>query len=113
MPTAEPTPPVEPIKKTGRWLRFSWALPVLALIIALIVQFSGGMTEKATAAPEVKATVVEDKTTEEKTAEVKTVEAKTVEAKTELAEPQIKLASLKPRLFSRPSHRSFRWIMPL
>nr|WP_208757924.1 SrfA family protein [Yersinia aleksiciae] len=98
MPTAEPTPPVEPIKKTGRWLRFSWALPVLALIIALIVQFSGGMTEKATAAPEVKATVVEDKTTEEKTAEVKTVEAKTVEAKTELAEPQIKLASPETKI---------------
>lgn len=83
MPTAEPTPPVEPIKKTGRWLRFSWALPVLALIIALIVQFSGGMTEKATAAPEVKATGVEDKTTE---------------AKTELAEPQIKLASPETKI---------------
>nr|WP_208760520.1 SrfA family protein [Yersinia mollaretii] len=93
-PVAEPTPPVEPAKKTVRWLRFSWVLPVLALIIALIVQFSGGMTEKATAAPEVKATVVEAQTTEEKTTPAESpikVAATAVKIIPPLLEPQLPL----------------------
>lgn len=66
IPATEPAPAVAPVKKTGRWLRFSWALPVLALVIALIVQFSGGMTEQPSAVPEVKAAVIEEKLTEAK-----------------------------------------------
>ncbi|CNF38842.1 SrfA family protein [Yersinia enterocolitica] len=60
-PTPEPVPPSLPEKKTSRWLRLSWALPVVALIIALIVQFSGGIPESASAAPEGKPAVAEDK----------------------------------------------------
>ncbi|MDN0109855.1 SrfA family protein [Yersinia mollaretii] len=88
-PVAEPTPPVEPVKKTVRWLRFSWVLPVLALIIALIVQFSGGMTEKATAAPEVKAAVVESPAAEEPKTEEKTAPAEPPMP----AKPPIKVAA--------------------
>ncbi|WP_186371636.1 SrfA family protein [Yersinia alsatica] len=61
-PVSELAPPVTEVKKSSRWLRLSWMLPALALMIALIVQFSGGMPERASAAPEVKAVVVEDKT---------------------------------------------------
>lgn len=50
---ALPTPPSAPAKQVRRWLKFSGLLPVLAVIIALIVQFSGGMPEQATAAVEV------------------------------------------------------------
>ncbi|CNJ83776.1 putative virulence factor [Yersinia enterocolitica] len=60
-PTPEPVPPSLPEKKTSRWLRLSWALPVVALIIALIVQFSGGIPESASAAPEGKPAVAKDK----------------------------------------------------
>lgn len=73
-PVAEVTLPPKPIKKPARWLRFSWMLPVLALIIALIVQFSGGMPENAVATPYVKPTVLEDKSaTEDRTLPVKEV----------------------------------------
>ncbi|OVZ93017.1 virulence factor [Yersinia frederiksenii] len=60
-PVSELAPPVTEVKKSSRWLRLSWVLPALALIIALIVQFSGGMPERASAAPEVKAVATEDK----------------------------------------------------
>lgn len=60
-PVSELAPPVTEVKKSSRWLRLSWVLPALALIIALIVQFSGGMPERASAAPEVKAVAAEDK----------------------------------------------------
>ncbi|CNE37987.1 putative virulence factor [Yersinia bercovieri] len=59
LPATEPAPTVDPVKKSGRWLRFSWALPVLALVIALIVQFSGGMNEQPSAVPAVKAAEVQ------------------------------------------------------
>lgn len=66
-PAAESTPPATAEKKNARWWRLSWILPVLALIIALIVQFSGGMPETTSAAPALKpAVVAEDKTAEEK-----------------------------------------------
>ncbi|EPV4482712.1 SrfA family protein, partial [Yersinia enterocolitica] len=65
-PTPEPVPPSLPEKKTSRWLRLSWALPVVALIIALIVQFSGGIPESASAAPEGKPAVAKDKVAEDK-----------------------------------------------
>lgn len=61
-PVSELAPPVTEVKKLSRWLRLSWVLPALALMIALIVQFSGGMPERASAAPEVKAVAAEDKT---------------------------------------------------
>ncbi|CFQ84152.1 putative virulence factor [Yersinia frederiksenii] len=61
MPESELAPPVSEAKKSPRWLRFSWILPVLALMVALIVQFSGGMPESASAAPTVKAVTAEDK----------------------------------------------------
>ncbi len=65
----EPTLLSTPEKKLPRWLRFSWILPVLALIIALIVQFSGGMPESVSAAPVVsKDKIVADITAEEKSA---------------------------------------------
>ncbi|WP_145521931.1 SrfA family protein [Yersinia aldovae] len=35
--------PTPPAKHRARWQRIRWALPVLALVVALIVQFSGGM----------------------------------------------------------------------
>ncbi len=65
-PTPEPVPPSLPEKKTSRWLRLNWALPVVALIIALIVQFSGGIPESASAAPEGKPAVAKDKVAEDK-----------------------------------------------
>ncbi|MFV8800722.1 SrfA family protein [Yersinia sp. LJYL362] len=65
-PLPEPTSPSLPEKKTPRWLRFSWALPVVALIIALIVQFSGRMPESVSAAAEVKPALVEDNVVENK-----------------------------------------------
>ncbi|MGE4799824.1 SrfA family protein [Yersinia hibernica] len=46
--------PLSTEKPRARWWRLSWILPALALIIALIVQFSGGMPETALAAPEPK-----------------------------------------------------------
>lgn len=61
-PVSELAPPVTEVKKSSRWLRLSWMLPALALMIALIVQFSGSMPERASAAPEVKAVAAEDKT---------------------------------------------------
>lgn len=61
-PVNELAPPVTEVKKSSRWLRLSWMLPALALMIALIVQFSGSMPERASAAPEVKAVAAEDKT---------------------------------------------------
>lgn len=61
-PVNELAPPVTEVKKSSRWLRLSWMLPALALMIALIVQFSGSMPERASAAPEVKAVASEDKT---------------------------------------------------
>lgn len=65
--TLEPTALSTSEKKLTRWLRFSWLLPVLALIIALIVQFSGGMPESVLpAVPEDK--IVADITAEEKSA---------------------------------------------
>ncbi|WP_174847653.1 SrfA family protein [Yersinia artesiana] len=81
-PPPEPVPPSLPEKKTPRWLRFSWALPVVALIIALIVQFSGGIPERALAAPEVKpAVVVTDKAEPEASAPVIKMTAPLLEPK--------------------------------
>ncbi|CRY53879.1 putative virulence factor [Yersinia intermedia] len=88
-----PTPAVEPIKKTVSWLRFSWALPVVALIIALIVQFSGGMTDKPSAVPEANAAVIEDTVAEDKITEDKPAEDKAAPAVLQTpATPQINLA---------------------
>ncbi|CNE04334.1 putative virulence factor [Yersinia rohdei] len=60
---ALPTPPSAPAKQVRRWLKFSGLLPVLAVIIALIVQFSGGMPEQATAAVEVTSPATDDTAT--------------------------------------------------
>lgn len=91
-PTPEPAPPSLPEKKTPRWLRFSWALPVVALIIALFVQFSGGIPESASAAPEVKPAVTKDKVAEDKAVKDK--------AEPEASTPIIKMTQpqLEPKL---------------
>ncbi|HEN3479084.1 TPA: virulence factor [Yersinia enterocolitica] len=91
-PTPEPVSPSLPEKKTSRWLRLSWALPVVALIIALIVQFSGGIPESASAAPEVKPTVAKDKVAEDKVVKDK--------AEPEASTPIIKMTPplLEPKL---------------
>lgn len=89
-----PTLTVEPIKKNVSWLRFSWALPVTALIIALIVQFSGGMTDKPSAVPEANAAVIEDKITDDKAAEDKLAPVVLQTPATppiNLAQPEIKI----------------------
>lgn len=101
-PLPEPTPPSLSEKKTPRWLRLSWALPVLALIIALIVQFSGRMPESASAAPAVKPALAEDKVVEDKTAAEK-VAPKAIGANTKITpsvlEPKLPLdkATLVPQ----------------
>ncbi|CNH54265.1 SrfA family protein [Yersinia pekkanenii] len=61
IPVVEPITSTEPIKKPARWRRVSWILPVLALITALVVQFSGGMSENSAAAPEIKSFIIKDK----------------------------------------------------
>ncbi|CNH86127.1 putative virulence factor [Yersinia thracica] len=85
-PAIEPTPLSTPEKKLTRWLRFSWLLPVLALIIALIVQFSGGMPESVSPA------VAEDKIVADVTAEEKSAP--------EVSAPAIKIIqpALEPQL---------------
>lgn len=91
-PTPEAVPPSLPEKKTSHWLRFSWALPVLALIIALIVQFSGGIPESASASPEVKPAEANNEMAEDKTVKDK--------AEPEPSTPIIKMAQplLEPKL---------------
>lgn len=89
-PVAEVTPLSKAVKKPTRWLRFSWMLPVLALIIALIVQFSGGMPENAAAAPDVKPTVLEDKSaTEDRTLSVKDLAPVTTAPVAQIIQPTI------------------------
>lgn len=89
-PVVEPTPLSTPEKKFTHWLRFSWILPVLALIIALIVQFSGGMPEGTSPAP----TVVEDNIVADKTAADKSapeVNAPVIKIIQPTLEPQLPL----------------------
>ena len=95
-PMPQPTPPSSPEKKTAYWLRLSWILPVLALIIALIVQFSGGMPERAAAAPEPQpAVVAEDKAEPEIAPNVVSEAAAPV---SKIVQPVIEPPVIKPTL---------------
>ncbi|CNI04338.1 putative virulence factor [Yersinia frederiksenii] len=88
-PETELAPTVLPAKKSARWLRLSWGLPVLALIIALIVQFSGGMPEKAIA--EVKPAVIATKpgVAEDKIAQIQEIEPKPIAPAVTITQPAI------------------------
>ncbi|WP_186367786.1 SrfA family protein [Yersinia kristensenii] len=101
IPQAEPTSPAALDKKpVSRW-RLSWILPVLALIIALIVQFSGGMPDSASAAPEAKPAL----SAEDKTAEAKAIEDK-VEPEKAAPEPMPLKASAPARTMTQSALES-------